>query len=120
MQGCQPLSEADVSLDVWDAGERAIVNEPLFVPRPNAAAEDDGWVLAAVHDAAAGQGRLVILDARRLADGPVATIHLQHFLPAGLHGSFSSQVWGPLADAAGEGVPSAAPLWREPNNVRGL
>jgi len=111
------LSEDAVQYDIWDAGSRCIVNEPLFVPRPGATAEDEGWVLVTVHDAEADQGKLVILDAQCLADGPVATIHLQHFLPAGLHGSFAADVF------THNGVNhafSAVPEWREPNVVRAL
>eukprot|EP00879_Flechtneria_rotunda_P011797 GHRR01012324.1.p1 GENE.GHRR01012324.1~~GHRR01012324.1.p1 ORF type:complete len:443 (+),score=168.86 GHRR01012324.1:948-2276(+) len=109
------VSHVQVNEECWDAGSRCIVNEPLFVPRPNATAEDDGWVLALVHNAATGKGDLVILDAQCVAAGPVATIHLQHFLPAGLHGSFTSAVFG-----ADEGGLSAQPAWKEPNVVRAI
>lgn len=63
-----------------------------------------------MHNAAAGKGDIVILDARNLAAGPVATIHLPHLLPAGLHGSFSGEVHA--------GDSGAAPKWREPNVIR--
>lgn len=102
----------DVNVDVWTAGERHIVNEPIFVPRPGGAEEDDGWLLVTVHDAVADKGQLVILDARSPSKGPVATITLPHFLPAALHGSFSSEVFGATSDAA--------PRWAEPNKVRAL
>jgi all-trans-8'-apo-beta-carotenal 15,15'-oxygenase len=111
------VSENDVKRDIWDAGSRCIVNEPLFVPRPGAAAEDEGWVLVTVHDAEADKGKLVILDAQCLAQGPVATIHLQHFLPAGLHGSFAADVF--TQDCLNDAF-SAAPEWCEPNVVRAL
>ncbi len=74
--------------------------------------EDDGWLLVTVHDALAVKGQLVILDARSLSKGPIATINLPHFLPAALHGSFSGDVWGPTSDTA--------PKWMEPNVVRAL
>lgn len=90
--------------------------EPQFVPRPAATAEDDGWILATVHNAATGNGELVILDAQDLSAGPLATIHLQHFLPAGLHGSFSPQVWGNFES---EGL-NAEPAWKEPSVVRAV
>eukprot|EP00775_Hariotina_reticulata_P005365 gene5365-5600_t len=113
----EPLSEDSVGNDIWDAGSRCIVNEPLFVPRPGATAEDEGWVLVTVHDASTDNGRLVILDAQCLADGPVATIHLPHFLPAGLHGSFAADVF--TRDGLNDAF-FAAPEWREPNVVRAL
>lgn len=109
-----PLPHGAVKTELWDAGPRRLVMEPLFVPRANSAAEDDGWVLATVHNPVTGKGELVILDAQDLAAGPVATIHLQHFLPAGLHGSFTPHVFGhELKDSF-----SAEPLWKTPNVVR--
>jgi all-trans-8'-apo-beta-carotenal 15,15'-oxygenase len=87
-----------------------IVPPPVCVA--GATSEDDGWVLVTVHDAASDKGKLVILDAKDLSQGPVATLHLPHFLPAGLHGSWCPQVFDEGSDAV--------PKWREPNVVRGL
>lgn len=114
-----------MSPQLWDAGPRRLIMEPLFIPRENAAAEDDGWVLATIHNAATGKGELVILDAQDIPAGPVATIHLQHFLPAGLHGSFDASMVVPELQQqqlgrSGEGGVSAAPMWKEPNVVRAL
>lgn len=45
-------AEAEVSHCLVRAmGARRLVNEPLFVPRDNATAEDDGWLLVQVYDA---------------------------------------------------------------------
>jgi all-trans-8'-apo-beta-carotenal 15,15'-oxygenase len=119
-----PLQQAqDVSSQLWDAGPRRLIMEPLFIPRDHPTAEDDGWVLATVHNAATGKGELVILDAQDIPAGPVATIHLQHFLPAGLHGSFDPSMVVPELQQrveGGEGQVSAVPVWREPNVVRAL
>jgi all-trans-8'-apo-beta-carotenal 15,15'-oxygenase len=79
-----------------------------------ATTEDDGWVLVTVHDAASDKGKLVILDAKQLSKGPVATLHLPHFLPAGLHGSWCEQVFD------GEMLDSAAPKWKPPVAIRPL
>jgi all-trans-8'-apo-beta-carotenal 15,15'-oxygenase len=67
-------------------------------------------VLVAVHDASMGKGDLAILDAKDLSAGPVATIHLPHLLPAGLHGSFSPEVY----HEGGPGVPK----WVEPTPIK--
>ena len=67
-------------------------------------------MLVAVHDAATGKGSLAILDASRLAAGPVATIRLPHILPAGLHGSFSEAVFHEGSEAL--------PKWVEPTPIR--
>ncbi|GBF88647.1 hypothetical protein Rsub_01546 [Raphidocelis subcapitata] len=105
-----PVDPSAVTLDVWSPGRRCIMNEPLFVPRKGATAPDDGYVLVAVHDAATGKGSLAILDASRLAAGPVATIRLPHILPAGLHGSFSEAVFHEGSEAL--------PKWVEPTPIR--
>ena len=77
---------------MWSAAPKGFVGEPVFVPRPNATAEDDGWVLTVVYDAECNRTDVVILDAKNLNSEPVARLHLKHHLPYGLHGSFTSEV----------------------------
>lgn len=67
----------------------AAVGEPLFVPRTVDAAEDDGWLLFLNHDLAENRSQLVILDARDLERGPLATAWLEHHVPWGFHGTFT-------------------------------
>lgn len=86
-----------VEAAVWAPGARKFTQEPVFVPRPGGTAEDDGWLLALVYDAEARRSELVILDARRVQDGPVATLRLRHAIPFGLHGSWAPQFMGPAA-----------------------
>ena len=62
-----------------------VVGEPVLVPRPGAAAEDDGVVLAAVAEAGGGCA-LVVLDAATLA--PLCRARLPGPLPFGFHGTF--------------------------------
>ncbi len=63
--------------------------EPVFTPRPGAAEEDDGWLLAVEYQADRHRSRLVILDAKDLEGGPVATAELNHHIPQGFHGNFA-------------------------------
>jgi carotenoid cleavage dioxygenase-like enzyme len=63
-------------------------SEPVFVPRPGAKAEDDGWLLCCVYRRATDTSDVVVLDARDLAAGPVATVHLPTRIPAGFHGAW--------------------------------
>jgi carotenoid cleavage dioxygenase-like enzyme len=80
----------------WDGGrfERYAVppgdqnSEPVFVPRRGAASEDDGWVLCCVYRQASSTSDVVVLDARNVAAGPVATVHLPTRIPAGFHGAW--------------------------------
>jgi carotenoid cleavage dioxygenase-like enzyme len=62
--------------------------EPVFVPRANAAAEDDGYLLSFVHDPRNDKSELVIFDAANITDDPVASIHLNSRVPAGFHGTW--------------------------------
>lgn len=98
---------------IWSAAPRGFVSEPIFVPRPRnaevagsvtpdvgdpqrntAPGEDNGWLLALVYDAERHTSALVILDAQDLARGPLARLWLKAHLPHGLHGSFTSTVFG--------------------------
>ncbi len=63
-----------------------IVGEPLFVPRAQAQAEDDGYLLALAFDPTTYQGQLKIFDARDLKE--VAVLELPVPTPLGFHGLF--------------------------------
>lgn len=63
--------------------------EPVFVPAPDARAEDDGVLLSVVLDADAGRSGLVVLDAATLAE--VARADVPHVIPFGFHGQFRSR-----------------------------
>jgi carotenoid cleavage dioxygenase len=58
------------------------------VPRAPDAAEDDGWVMAIVTDAASDASDLVLLDAQDFGAPPVASIRLPQRVPVGFHGNW--------------------------------
>jgi carotenoid cleavage dioxygenase-like enzyme len=64
------------------------VCEPLFVADPHGKSEEDGFIFSFVHQQGSAGGSFVILDARRLAGMPLATVHLPRRVPAALHGSW--------------------------------
>ncbi|MGF1486966.1 MAG: carotenoid oxygenase family protein [Prochloraceae cyanobacterium] len=64
------------------------ISEPIFVPKPDANKEDDGWILSLVYDAAGHRSKLAILEAENLDRGPIAKLYLKHHIPYGLHGSW--------------------------------
>ncbi|MGS0892629.1 carotenoid oxygenase family protein [Burkholderia stagnalis] len=66
--------------------------EPVFVPRPGGVDEDDGWLLVVVYRAATDTSDVVILDARAIDAGPLATVHLPRRVPAGFHGAWVPRV----------------------------
>lgn len=114
LQAIWKLDVTTGAQQIWSAAPRGFVSEPIFVPRPlspehaaavtpdvgdplehAAADEDDGWLLALVYDADRHASELVILDARKLDRGPIARLRLDHHIPHGLHGTFTSAYLGP-------------------------
>jgi len=69
-------------------GREATVGEAVFAPSAPAAAEDDGYVMAFVHNPDRGASDLVILGAQDFTGEPVATVHLPARVPLGFHGSW--------------------------------
>ncbi|MGA1622926.1 MAG: carotenoid oxygenase family protein [Synechocystis sp.] len=74
---------------VYSFAPQGFSGEPIFVPRPDATAEDDGWLLCLVYNAAFHKSQLVILEAQALT--PVTTLTLNHHIPYPLHGSWTDQ-----------------------------
>jgi carotenoid cleavage dioxygenase-like enzyme len=73
---------------VHDFGAGRAPGEPVFVPASPTAAENEGWLLTYVYDAARDTSDLVILDAEDFSGKPVATIALPQRVPFGFHGSW--------------------------------
>ena len=71
-----------------DAGTGRVPGEGVFVADPEGTAEDDGWVLSVVYDAATDRSDVIVVDARDFSGPPVATIHLPVRVPFGFHGSW--------------------------------
>ncbi len=89
--GFEGLVKYDLARDEavrFDPGPGRMPGEPVFVRAADGAAEDEGWVLSVVFDAARGASDLVILDATSFAGPPVATVHLPARVPFGFHGSW--------------------------------
>ncbi len=62
--------------------------EPVFAANPGGGAEDEGWILSFVYDAASDRSELVILDATHFEAAPVARIKIPTRVPFGFHGSW--------------------------------
>lgn len=62
--------------------------EPVFVPAPDPAAEDDGVVLSVVLDAVSARSYLLVLDAGTFTE--LGRAEVPHAIPFGLHGRFST------------------------------
>ena len=82
--------ESTGRLDFYYAGPNSTPEEPCFVPKSKDAAEGDGWLLSIVGRRAENRTDLVILDARNLSAGPVATLKMPCRIHEGFHG-----IWVP-------------------------
>jgi carotenoid cleavage dioxygenase-like enzyme len=76
------------TVEARDFGRDATVGEAVFAPSSPDAAEDDGYVMAFVHNPERGASDLVILAAQDFQGDPVATVHLPARVPLGFHGSW--------------------------------
>ncbi|VVA18885.1 PREDICTED: 9-cis-epoxycarotenoid dioxygenase [Prunus dulcis] len=81
------LSTGEVKKHIY--GDEKYGGEPLFLPRdPNSENEDDGYILAFVHDEKEWKSELQIVNAMDLK--VEATIQLPSRVPYGFHGTFIS------------------------------
>ena len=68
-----------------------IVGEAAFVPKPGGGLEDDGYLVAFTYDPVRQGSNLVLLDASRIEEPPVAVIEMPQRVPQGLHGNWISR-----------------------------
>jgi carotenoid cleavage dioxygenase len=77
----------------WLTGKRQYLDLPtgqlgeefVFIPRRDAKAEDDGWLVTMVHDVARGSSALHVYRADSLDGEPVAKVPMPCRVPAGFH-----------------------------------
>lgn len=69
-------------------GDGVSAGEAVFAPDPAGIAENDGWLLNFVSQLDDRSTKLVILDARDVEAGPVASIAIPRRVPFGFHGSW--------------------------------
>ncbi len=94
--GVKKIDFSTGAADRYGAGEGRFVGAPAFAPRTGVAHgehnEDDGYVLVWVVDARTERAEVLILDARSIAAGPVATLTLPTYVPPPGHVAFSDGV----------------------------
>ena len=86
------FDEGTGKLAFWYAGPDSAPEEPLFIPRSADADEGDGWLLSIVGRRRENRTDLVILDARQIAAGPVATVRMPCRIHEGFHGTWVPQM----------------------------
>ncbi len=82
----------------YDFGKGLYCGEPVFVPEPGVQyrsedAKECGWLLTEVYNSATAKTFLAVLRADRVADGPIAVVHLSHHVPFSLHGYWHNQIF---------------------------
>ena len=91
--GLRAIARVDTEMgiaDSFDYGARFIPEEHVFVPRPGATDETDGWLIGTALDLDAAITRLSVFEASRLNHGPIASAALPYPLPLGFHGTFAA------------------------------
>lgn len=86
VDGFDSIAAIDVergTRDEFGFGDGAYCGEPVFVPA--GATEGEGWLLNLVWDNHANESFLAITDARNVAAGPVAKVHMPARVPGGFH-----------------------------------
>uniref|UniRef100_A0A5B7CCU4 Carotenoid 9,10(9',10')-cleavage dioxygenase 1-like n=1 Tax=Davidia involucrata TaxID=16924 RepID=A0A5B7CCU4_DAVIN len=59
-----------------------------FVSKPEAVEEDDGWIVAFVHNEDTDVSQVIVVDAKKFEDEPIAKIPLPQRVPYGHHGAY--------------------------------
>jgi carotenoid cleavage dioxygenase len=73
-----------------DHGPGRLGGEGVFVPKPDAKHEDDGWLITYVYDQAQQHSELVVVDAREMNAPPRARVVIPARIPFGFHGVWVS------------------------------
>jgi carotenoid cleavage dioxygenase len=71
---------------MWQAEGDKMLQEPCFIPR--SAEQGDGWIVQIQAHIEGGNSDLLLFDALKVAEGPVATIHIPFRMRFGLHGNW--------------------------------
>lgn len=72
-------------LDNFDFGDHVNAGEPVFAANPDGG-PDEGWLITQTLDTRRGTSGFAVLDALRIADGPIATVELDETMPISFHG----------------------------------
>ena len=82
--------------DVFYVGAVQSLQEPMFVPRKGGTAEGDGYIMGVANNYETTSSDLVIVDAKRMDQGAIATVKLPFRLRNGTHTNWFSSADLPL------------------------
>ncbi|KAK9808286.1 hypothetical protein WJX73_007656 [Symbiochloris irregularis] len=83
------------SYEQWENGPRYFLDEAVFINRPGADGEDEGWIVCLGFDAAIEQSEFLVFDAAAITAGPITVLALREVLPSGIHGAWHDTYYGP-------------------------
>jgi carotenoid cleavage dioxygenase len=93
-----PLFEGIIKYDfsnnktqIHEFGQGRYGGESVFVPRPHATEEDDGWLMTFVHDETANTSELVVVNAQDITAEPVARLLIPQRVPYGFHATWLTE-----------------------------
>jgi carotenoid cleavage dioxygenase len=72
----------------WWCGPVSSLQEPCFIPKSKDAAEGEGYLVALANRLKEVRSDLLVFEAQRLDEGPIATVRLPLRLRPGLHGNW--------------------------------
>ena len=72
----------------YHPGEGYWFSEAPFAPRDNPQAEDDGYLIGFVWNGLQERSEVWVMDAQRIAEGPVARVILPQRVPHGFHSTW--------------------------------
>ncbi|KAG8622801.1 hypothetical protein KVT40_009312 [Elsinoe batatas] len=87
VNGLAQYSRAKGTTEYFYAGDDSLVQEPVFIPRHEGAAEGDGWVMAMVERREANRNDIVVVDTRDF-ERPVAIVQLPFHVKAQVNGNW--------------------------------
>jgi carotenoid cleavage dioxygenase-like enzyme len=93
-----PLFEGVIKYDLSNGksqthefGRGRYGGESVFVPRPGATVEDDGWLITFVYDTSKDTSELVVVNAQDVTGEPVARVLIPQRVPYGFHAAWVSE-----------------------------
>src|SRR5262249_24036950 len=74
----------------FDLAPGQYASEAPFIRRTEATGEDDGYLVSFITDENSGASECVLLDAKRIQEGPICRIALPHKICSGTHACWAS------------------------------
>jgi carotenoid cleavage dioxygenase-like enzyme len=78
-------------VDTYYVGDDAAVQEPVYVRKSDQSPEGDGYLLTVVNRFPEARGEMLVFDALRLSEGPIATVRAPLFLRPVTHSNWVSE-----------------------------